>query len=208
MQSIFEPTPPPPLPTTTGLAHYTLESPWALALVLVVAAGLCWMFVVPMSRGRAGRIGAAVLALLGIGVVVLANLVDTPREKVQHAVVGLVDAIATGDTRRADALLTPAAAIYDFEGSSPIDKASILERVSTDFGHGGKYELADRAVLEAQIAVDSAASAKTQIKVRVSSKDWGGPYISWWRMDLSRDGDGPWRVSGIQPISLPGHGGL
>lgn len=202
----FEPAPPPPLPSGSGLEHHTLESPWAIAVVLIVAAGLCWVFIVPGPRRRAGIIAGTALALAAATLVALASAIDTPREQVQHALVGLVNAIAAGDDRRADAMLAPNAAIYDFEGSSPINKDSILDRIRTDFGPGGKYELADHALLEAQIELDSATRAKTQIKVRVSTKDWGGPHFSWWRMDLSHDGKDPWRITGIQPVSLPGRG--
>lgn len=207
MQSFFEPTPPAPLTESFGLEHYTLESPLAAILMLLALAGLCWVFVRP-ARRRAGSLAAVGLGLSALSLAAAAHFIDTPRERVQHALVGLVDAIATGDTRRADALLAPAAAIYDFEGASPITKVAILDRVRTDFGPGGKYELSDHAVLEAQIALNSPTLATTQIKVRVSSKVWGGVYISWWRMDLARDAAGAWRVSGIQPVALPGHGGM
>lgn len=203
--SIFEPTPPPPLPPPSGLEHYTLESPWALAVLLLAAAGVCWIFLVP-TRRRQGLFASAVLTLAGLGLIALGSLIDTPRERVQQSVVGLVDAIALGQPREADALLASNAAIYDLEGSTPIDKNQILDRVRNDFGKGGRYELSDHTVLEAQVALDSVTLAKTQVKVRVSSKDWGGPYISWWRMDLTRDAQSHWQITGIQPISLPGRG--
>lgn len=206
MQSFFEPTPPPPLSETYGLEHYTLESPLALALVLFAVAGVCWVVLRP-ARRRAGTIASLLLALTGAGLVGAAHFVDTPREQVTGAVSRLVDAIASADTRQADALLAPNAAIYDFERSSPVSKDEILGRISSDFSPGARYELDDHAVLAVQVAFDSPTAAKTQVKVRVTSKSWGGPYFSWWRMDLARDASGPWRITGIQPLVVPGMGG-
>ncbi|MBI1189452.1 MAG: DUF4440 domain-containing protein [Tepidisphaera sp.] len=206
MQSFFEPTPPAPLSETYGIEHYTLESPLAIVLVLMVAAGVCWVVLRP-SRRRVGTIASLSLALAGLGLLAAAHFIDTPREQVTASVSQLVDAVASADTRRADALLAPGAAIYDFERSSPVSKDEILSRISSDFARGARYELDDHAVLVVQVAFDSPTAAKTQVKVRVSSKAWGGPYFSWWRMDLARDGAGPWRITGIQPLVVPGMSG-
>lgn len=205
MQSFFEPTPPTPLTESFGLEHYTLESPLAMVLVLLALAGLCWVFVRP-ARRRAGTLGAVVLGLAAAGLGAAAHFIDTPREQVSDAVSSIVDAVARADTRRADALLAPNAAIYDFERSSPVSKDEILSRISSDFAPGARYELDDHAVLALQASFPSPDAATTQVKVRVSSKAWGGPYFSWWRMDLARQ-EGAWRITGIQPLVVPGMAG-
>lgn len=194
---------PPPLPPTSLVRWALFESPWALSVVLVALGLFLWMFF--RSRAQTRRSWAALgLVVLAAAVVLMALLVDTPREQMRRTALELVRAVAAADAPGVSSRLTDDCRLYYFEAPDGLDLAPLLDRVRSDFAPGGKYRLKDYGVLESDACEELEARGRAQIKVRVVPEATGAPVISWWRLDFRRDAPGRWRVSGIQPLAIAG----
>lgn len=213
----FDPADPAPLVGGRGsvVDQWVLESPLVLALGLVLVGIVVGL----VLRGRTDgggrlKVAPAVLVLLGVGVYGLGQFVRTPRERAVWVVRDLVAAVARGDAADAggrpglEALLGPKVQIVsgvNVGGFAPIDgmdRGAILERVRRDFAKGGLMEVKETGWLKDDAIVDG-TRAVVQAKVRVTSAQMGYPLLSWWRVELERDGDG-WRAVGIMPLAIGG----
>jgi hypothetical protein len=198
------PVPPPPLPDPPLFEHHLLESPWVIMLLCTIAAGVCWSVSQRLRYPRPLRVAAAVLLMLGFAVVAAAFLVTTDRERVGTRTRELVAAVARADLAAVRAIFRDDARLYFFEQPEGLPLQGILDRLERDFIPGGSYHVTEHSVLDVQVVLDNANRARVQVRVRVTPVATSTPYTSWWRLDYARGVDGEWRVTGIQPLVLPG----
>lgn len=198
----FLPPTPPPLPPPPFLEHFTLESPWAAAILLLIAALLAWRFI-PNSPPHARRLCTALAFALAVGLLVMARAVETPRERVARLTRDLVATVATADSTAVRAILADDAALYWWLNPEGLPLAGILDRIDRDFASTGQYRVRDHAILDIQSQFDPPARARVQVQVRVTSHAEGVPLISWWRLDFEQRDTNRWLVTGIQPLAIP-----
>ncbi len=199
----FDPAPPPDLPAAPLLDRLLFENPWPLSIALVVLG--VGAYLVLNSRGKPGKGGVFALIglLLAAAVWVASSMVVTTRERLELLTKELVAAVATADTTQLDRLLAPDIRLYAFFATDGIGKDLILDRVRRDFGASGPYRVKEHAVLENDATLDGPRVGRVQVKVRVTSENFGFPNLSWWKIDYREEG-GQWRVTGIEPISIGG----
>lgn len=199
----FLPPDPPPLPDPPFLAHYVLESPWALAVFILLLGLLTWKFLAPRLPPARGRFLTGFFVVCAVFVVFAAHFVETPREQVSKAAKQLVADVAAADTLRVRAALAPDAALYWWLNPDGLPLDGILDRIDRDFSGNGQYRVKEHAILEVQAQSDDPTRARVQMKVRVTSQAQGVPLISWWRLDYALGPAGSWQVTGIQPLAVP-----
>ena len=191
---------PNPLPASGGLQMWIFERPLAPAL-LFVGAGMLLRFVL-RSQGKAkeGGMIAAGLVLLGIGIYAVGSLVETAEEKLAARTRELVDAVATVNTSRVDAMLASDAVVMPWG----MVREEILARLQSDLG--GRYPIKEHSVLTVRANVESPAAARTQVHVRVVSPEstlYAAPIGSWWLVTGGRDGaSGEWKVRELEMQQL------
>ena len=195
---------PRPLAEPSRFEAYVLEGPWPLALALAGVGVLAYAWAA--SRGRS-VVGARWLIggmTAGAAVALVGTLVRTPAEAMREAARSLVEAVSGAEVERATALLAPDAVLVlsDATRREPLER--IIERVGRQFGKGGEYEVRDCRVVELQATTRGAAGGVVQMKVRATPAGAGFPLASWWRLDMTLDGSGAWRIEGIELISIGG----
>lgn len=203
MQFTDEPARIPPLPQPGLVERLTLESPMALVLSLAVI-GLAGLIIFN-NRGRAGT-GLSVLGvawLLAGAALLVALLVETPRERLMDRTRELVAALAGVDTNALSGMIDEDATVEvrgvrSFEG-----RDSIIRGAEQYIGSSTRIE--SHRVPEIQAVIDGPNAARTQVRVRHSGNSV--PPASWWRITWYRVSESePWVAIEIEPLWITGLG--
>jgi hypothetical protein len=205
--SQFLPAPPSPLPSPPIIERLLFEQPWGPALLIAGCAAGVWFF----AKGKLRAPIAAALLVLAAGLVVMAHLVHTDRERMTQATNDLVDAVASADVAAIDRLLAPDARAYSryhipgySGGQTGMDKGEILAQVPVVIRANPISEHRVQE-LQAQSRGPGVGTTQALIKIVVRAEQLGQeiPVQSWWRLDWRRDSDGLWRATAIEPVSIP-----
>lgn len=195
---------PRPLAEPSWFDAYVLEGPWPLALALAGVGVLAYAWATSQGRHAAGARWLIGGVAAGLAVALAGTLARTPAEAMREAARSLVEAVSGAEVERARALLAPDAVLVlsDATRREPLER--IIERVGRQFGKGGEYEVRDCRVVELQATTRGATGGVVQMKVRATPAGAGFPLASWWRLDMTADGSGAWRIEGIELISIGG----
>lgn len=198
----------PPLPSPPFFSRYLFEEPLLPAIVLLIASVI--VFFIFNSKGAVKRaIGFSSLgAVLAMGVFLLAEFIQTDREKIIDATTPLVSATAAADTARLSPMLHEQVrltndlnlAADELPHGEDWDKARLLNQVSSYLGQ--RWRIKEAAILEVHGVIDRPGRGRTQVRIRTTPELMEIPLTSWWRIDWQEDPDGRWRVIGIQPLDL------
>jgi hypothetical protein len=213
-QLVFAQSGVPSLPGAPVLTRLLLEEPLLLtgALIAVSVA----IFFVFNSQGKVkkavlwGGVGLAV----SVGVLILANAVETDREKIIAATTPLVRVTAAADTSRLSPMLHDEVQLSNDQSlaadqlphGQSWNKDQILTQVTKYLGGEMRLKPKETAIIQVDGVIDSPGRGRTQLQVRVVPELYEFPSISWWRIDWKQDQAGDWKVIGIQPldVGLPG----
>ncbi|MBN2583669.1 MAG: hypothetical protein JXL80_11425 [Planctomycetes bacterium] len=162
---------------------------------LCVAAGIAELITIAVWQSRRTRGLACLMAfwiVFGIGVYVVATLVDTPREKVAKTWVEIRQAIRE---RQAEKLLSYVAEDFTTNGQ---DKAAMRQLTLVAFKTNGPEDviISDGELIENDSQVDATVIARYKPAERIITK---------WQVTFKPGPDGQWRVSGLtclQPRSM------
>ncbi|MFZ4429814.1 MAG: hypothetical protein ACOYPS_05595 [Phycisphaerales bacterium] len=195
---------PRPLAEPSWFDAYVLEGPWPLALALAGVGVLVYAWAASRGRNASGAKWLIGGVAAGAAVALAGALVRTPAEAMRGMSRSLVESVSNADVATATALLAPDAVLVlsDATRREPLER--IIERVGRQFGKGGEYEVRDCRVVELQATARGGAGGVVQMKVRATPAGAGFPLASWWRLDLTVDGSGVWRIEGIELISIGG----
>jgi hypothetical protein len=188
----------PPLPSPPILERLLLERPLPLVAVLVLLAVVAWWVLSRRGEGRKAWPAGAGLLALAAGVWVLAASVETTRERLAAMTAGLVRAVATGDARAVDAALLESAELTYPLAPTGVGKAAILGLVRDDMR--SRYQVREHEVVATHASLDSATTARVQVRVYVLPADYGFPVYSWWLVSWAKDPAGAWRVSDVRSL--------
>ena len=193
---------PPRLPVPPAGQHYLLEAPLTPALVVVGLALAGGGSLFGAGRAKAG-VGVGVGGVLvSVGMVVLAGLVETGREKVIARSLELARAVGGGDGSAVGETLAPT--VYLKMGptgsATGTDDRDLVVRAARMFP--GQVLLEAYAVPGGHAVADTPTSARTRLRVRTGGGM--GPSLSWWQLDWRLDPDGEWRVYTIELLLFNG----
>lgn len=209
-QTIF--SDPPSLPSPPALEHWLYEQPWVSAVLLGLVGVVACVVLFKAEKRR----WAWLVLLIGIGLatanVLVAQFVETPREKLSRFTVQLIESVKRGDAITVDTMLADAV-VLDLLGSrSGRKKADIVREVAN--GAAKRYGADTATIGRVSATMDGSFSGRTQAKVAVDLArgegfDAGGLGTTWlleWRADAA----GNWRVWTIdaQQIGLFPQGSL
>lgn len=188
---------PVPLPDGPLLTRWLFEEPITpvvlLGLAAIVVASVLW---------RGAKFKAAGLSLLALGglagvVLLVANLVETERERMVVRAASLVRSVAAADGNAVDAALADAVAIEVLGSRSSRGKAAILAEIRSDVA--GRYNAKAPEVGRVTASMDGDNSCRTRIKVAFSSLGGeSGTVNTTWLLHWRRDGSGAWKVWTIE----------
>lgn len=205
MQSLLNtldvPTPP-PLDPGPLWSRLLLETPWYAVGLLLVAAVLCYAILNRRGKFSQGITAAGVLLVIAAAMVGVAEIVETPRERMKAAAERLIGSVAEANTATLTTVLADDARLVYFAAPQGLNKADIVALVDDKFR--GEYRVNEWSILESQATMDGPSVGRVQLKVRVVAAEWNVPNLSWWRIDCRHEPDGTVRVTGISPIVIAG----
>ncbi|HPO92099.1 MAG TPA: hypothetical protein PL072_01385 [Phycisphaerales bacterium] len=183
---------------------WTLESPWPLCVLLVIA-GLtaAWFLNQRGKQRRALMVGGGLILAAGV-LLLVAHFVTTTREALRARTRELIGAVARGETAQLNQLLANDATVLT-SGQPWIEgRQAILEGVQRTTG--GPYKVRRSVVLEEQQQIDQKHYAQTQVWVRIEGDGFFGR--SWWRLawrheDPAKSID-DWKVVSIDLLDIDG----
>jgi hypothetical protein len=181
------------------------EQPLITTVVVLVVGIVAWKLIAPAAAQAKRRARAAIVALtllLAAAAYLAGTLVTTPREHMNQTSRDLVAAVRYADVPRADRILLESVSL-DLGIANFTSKRAILDRVQEFFRQGGTYELKEAAILALDSATDGPEVGRSQLKVRVTSRD-GIPNLSWWRLHFRKQANDSWLVQRIEPITIGG----
>ncbi len=193
------------LPDSPLFQRLAFENPWALMILLVIAAAVAWIVLNRMGRTRRAIQTSAALCVAAIGLWILAGQVTTAREIIKLKTRQFIQAVATADVQTVEDLLTPDARLYNIVGGTrggggvggsqgvPVD--AIVSQLQ-NFRPGAPYEIEQVAFLDLQSTLDGPKVGRTQVRIRVTPVN-GGLVFAWFRFDWRQVPDGDWQVKGI-----------
>lgn len=209
--------PVPMLPEGGVFERFVLESPWLLAITLLVVAVAMAALLLKRGDGRRGALLGGGIALVGVVVVLIGTLVTTERERLQARTLGLVGLTVRAQTSELAGYLDEKVAFSGIAGVGAIaGREALLEQVRNY--PGAAYTIRSHSTSSVGVSIDGENVARTQVRVWVRlDKDvamYDAAIGSWWRLDWRRDpvaGSppgtyGPWRVSRITMMQLDGVG--
>lgn len=198
---------PPPLDSPSALVHYTLESPWALGALLVLAAAVAFSIASKRENRRPFVLAGCQFLTLAVALVIAASVITTPREAIIHATRTLVGAVATADAAALDTALDEQCTLYYFQAPDGLGRAGIMTAVAASFSPGAAYRVGDWHLEAVQARATSPTTGQAQVKVFVRPEQWNFPHRSWWRIDFRKDMDASppvWRATAIMPLEIQG----
>lgn len=194
---------PPPLPQPPALERYLFEQPWMPLAAIILVGLVCFFALNHRGQARKGGIFAGVCLMLAGGLVALATLVETPRERARTATDVLIGAVATGagDTLRRE--LTPDARVFHARApAAGVSRDEIADFVSRHFAPTGMYRVSESKIEQFQAAALEGGRVQVQVKVRVTSPAAQLPVRAWLRLDFTTDDTKSLRCTGIEAVHI------
>lgn len=199
----------PPSATSGLFEYYVLEHP-VLGMLAVLLVGLIAAEVL-RRKGRAKPALWTLAAAIAIGaaMVVIGERVETPRERVTAATRSFIDAVTSANVAAAEPHLSPRINFRtDGRVNSTLDRDWLLSVIR---GLASAFKSHSLEVLDINLTND-AQSAQVQFRSRAeftgsSGGGWGLVPSTWevtWRRDATAKGDAPWRITGIECITIYG----
>lgn len=199
----------PRLADPPAFAYYIFENPWPLTILLGVFGLVALVVLQRRGQPREGKsifAGAAVLATL---VAATGFAVTTERETLRARTRELVDLTAAVRTTELRDLLTEqvrVGVISTFVGAR--GREEVLTEIRKKLGD--EIRLESHEIGPVQAVIDGPNVARTQVRVWVKpQKDqqlYGVATGAWFRIDWTRNGDGPWKVVAITIMQVDGFG--
>lgn len=190
---------PPPLPDPPAVERWLFERPFVVGPALLGLGGAIFLALNRRNQATRGLAIGGGLALLGVVLVVVGVLVETPRERLVRQSRALVDAVVAGDAGAVDALLADDLVLS--AGPLPIrGKALALRAVE---GFQSQVRVTEHGVSAATAAVSGrGGSGASQFRVRAVTNF--GPGVAWARLNWRKDPDGEWRIHLIELLRING----
>ena len=176
--------------------HLFLESPWAVMVVLVVAAVM--LFSAGNKRHHKGlMIGAAVALTLAVGAYLLAQAVTTGREQLIRDTQSLVAATAPLDPAVLDRLLDPNVVVTGPDGSVWVNAGQVMPRLRSAVD---RFTINSQQVRSLQAVAKDSGWGESAVTVRTDISGSGsGPVNTGWVLSWRRDPVADtWRVVDIR----------
>ncbi len=198
------------LPPTPMMQRLVLESPWAIAGLLLVLGAASFLLLNARRRARHGLLAGGVCVALASCVVLVATLVTTKREELVRDTESLFDALARADAGRVERLLGPAATA-GAPGAlrKDLTRDELLDLVRDARDARGEYRVAgdrigvqDYRIREVRAALASHTIGRSQINVVITPTS-GTITPTWWELDWDRI-DGRWRLRRIDLVWVAG----
>ncbi len=196
LAQVFEPSMPSIAPTPLVERWVTGSGLPGAGLLL----GLAVLAVVALPRAGRPRLAwpvAGALALAGLGVLAIGQLVVTDREALRAQARDLVDAAVEPDRDALRTLLHPDARVRSrFASAQGRDRIIPLAERASGYVSG-------HTVREVRVDLRGPRVARTQVRVSVQGD--AIPPASWWQVDWQRPSDdAPWAVTNVEPIWIQG----
>jgi hypothetical protein len=194
----------PRLPASPLPGRWLFEEPLPLVFLLAAGAILAWFVLSRSGKNRAAIGVAAGLALLALGVYILASAVRTTREELIDRTRLLIDRAVKVDVGAVASMLDESFRVRPLG----IGRQETLDRIARDLA--GPYAVREYQINQALATVDGPGVARTQVHVMATAKDaaypgWQG---SWWLLHWQKDSrDGQWRVVELEAQQID-FGGL
>ncbi len=176
------------LPSGSPLIVNTLESPWFLAALLLIAGGIAW-FGFRYRYPRRAPMVAGVLIAAALGLVALAALVETTGERLARETRSLVEAAVAGDAVAFGGLLEDGLVLRVGRDKSSLDKADLLDRVK------GIKALVQSNNIRDTRGVRTGADTGESVLAQTTTTAMGQPTPNEWRFRWRKDAAGRWRVT-------------
>ncbi len=195
----------PALDPPSQFEEYLLVWPWPVAAILI-AVGLVGFFLLN-RMGKPARTSLGVLVLgvgLGLAVVLLASLVTTTREKIMIRTRAFIAAAAQADRAGADPLLAPDLELRGLGSGRIIDRARLLTIIDSDMKT--RWVVKEHSIGTLRSVIDGPNTARSQVEVSVTPRDFPMSMGSWWLLRWRMDPDGTWRITSIEPQQIDGVG--
>ncbi|MCC6906770.1 MAG: hypothetical protein IT430_02405 [Phycisphaerales bacterium] len=176
------------LPDRSALVVHTLESPWFLAALLVIAAVVAWV----AFRYRAPKPAqwtALGLLAAAVGLIALARLIETTGERLSRETRSLVEAAVNGDAAAFGERLDPTLVLRIGPDRSSLDHLDLVERVRTIKSLVKSNNIRD--VLGTSTGPDTGESVLAQTTVTAM----GEAIPNQWRFRWRRDSSGRWKIT-------------
>ncbi len=193
-----------------ALAYYILENPWPLAIGLAICGIVAMLVLQRRGQAREGKAAITAALLLATLVAGLGLGITTQREILRSRTRELVGLTAAAKTTELRDLLTEQARIGTFMTyfGGVRGREEVLTSVRKYLGD--QFPLESHEIGPVQAVVDGPNMARTQVRVWVKlHKDqqmYGGSIGAWFRIDWTREGDGPWRAAAISIMQIDGAG--
>ncbi|GEM_PF-4315687 len=175
------------LPSGSPLIANTLESPWFLAALLLIAGGIAW-FGFRYRFPRRAPMAAGALVAAALGLVALAALVETTGERLARETRSLVAAAVAGDATAVGELLDNDLVLRVGRDKSSLDKADLLDRIK-----GIKALVQSNNVRETR-GVRTGSETGESVLAQTTTTAMGQPTPNEWRFRWRKDAGGHWRV--------------
>lgn len=178
----------------TTLTQMFLENPWPAVVAFVGVSAV--LRVIGKRQGQKRLVVAGWIALaLGLGVYVLASVVNTDRETLIVRTEALVEATSPADEAALRDLIAPRAVLMGPDGNvfDSMDAAFVAR------------ELREHNVQENTLRAVAAASNRPGLGIStmdVSSRLGGYPMRTEWEVAWQRGDDGVWRITSMKWLSF------
>jgi hypothetical protein len=182
------------------LVHYTLESPYLLAGVLVVASILVLLIANRSGKLRKALTPTLVLLVVAALVVGVARSVDTTREQVIARTGGLVDAVVALDYGAIEDVLATDVELRTKDGFARLKRGSIMDSIRLIETMDG---IASHRIRELD-ADGQGAEARSYLHIVVTPEQTGVPTPTEWLITWGRGDDGVWRITEMLWLSYRG----
>ena len=189
----------PTLPASPFLDRFLAESPWSLALTMVViAAALAWW---GSRTERARPILAGVAVLLGAALVLaIAAWRTSPGE---HAAARVRTLVAAAETADLDALRDCFDGNASVHYGSPEAPADGLDRLmDTAEMLRGRHRIERNDVARLDLATLGPDRGAVMLACRTTTASSYGPIPTRWWIEVARGPDGEWRIDRIAWLSV------
>lgn len=188
------------------MTYYLLENPWPLVAILAVVAVV---FLVLLKTTQDGRHLIRLVAVLGaIGLVLLTEWVwVTEDERIEKVVYQLADAMAHSDGDRVSSLFAPeiSMGLQNKAEHVQVDPAlfrEVLGKVEFDWlkisrlqTHSGVQTRQGSAVFRVIASGSIQGASNSRLNFATGTSDWS--------LGLRKDPNGDWKITRINPVSLP-----
>lgn len=216
---------PPALPAPTGIDHWLFERPLTSGVALAIFALACFLVLRSRGKQRLALVVGGGLATAACGAALAGMLVTTDRERIADQTGALIDAVARGDVRTVDGLLSDRM-VFILGGRSGVVGAAEPSRPGAGRGDtgagagntdqspdkrwalvgvgavGSRVDLTDHESTLKRAVLDGRGVGRTQARITVKEPKMGFA-ISWWQFTWHREGDA-WRVRTLELLSVNG----